>query len=95
MINDFRLTTRTFYVYNRLVEFWYWHMNYHTEHHMFAHVPCYNLRRLHNAIKHELPPTPRGIVETWRIIGEQIRKQAVDPDWVQPIQLPERRTTES
>lgn len=32
-------------------------MNYHIEHHMYARVPCYNLEKLHNYVKHDLPPT--------------------------------------
>lgn len=41
------------------------HMNWHTEHHMYAAVPCYNLAELHEAIKHDLPPTPDGLVAVW------------------------------
>merc|ERR1711900_83926 len=41
VIDDFRLTTRTFYINNPILSCWYWHMNYHIEHHMFAAVPCY------------------------------------------------------
>jgi fatty acid desaturase len=66
-VNDFRLNTRTFYLNNSLVRFWYWHMNYHTEHHMYAAVPCYHLAELHQAIKHELPPSPDGLVEVWTV----------------------------
>ena len=29
------------------MRFWYWHMNFHIEHHMYAAVPCYNLEKLH------------------------------------------------
>ena len=47
-IADFRLSTRTFYVNNPIVQFWYWQMNYHTEHHMYANVPCYHLVRCNN-----------------------------------------------
>ena len=89
-VNDFRLTTRTFYLNNALISFWYWHMNWHTEHHMYAAVPCYHLAELHNAIKHDLPPTPNGIVATWRVIAEQVTKQAADPQYVQPIELPKK-----
>jgi len=87
-INDFRLTTRTFYLNNPLVEFWYWHMNFHTEHHMWPVVPCYNLPKLHLAIKHELPPTPNGLLEVWRVIWDVVSKQADDPNHVQNIELP-------
>ena len=31
-------------------------------------MPCYHLADLHEAIKHELPPTPNGIVDVWRVI---------------------------
>jgi len=32
---------------------------------MYAAVPCYNLAELHEAIKHDLPPTPDGLVAVW------------------------------
>jgi fatty acid desaturase len=66
-VDDFRLNTRTFYLNNPLVQFWYWHMNFHTEHHMFTAVPCYNLASLHEAIKQDLPPTPNGLIEVWKV----------------------------
>ncbi|MGY8902743.1 MAG: fatty acid desaturase, partial [Flavobacteriales bacterium] len=34
-----------------LILFLYWHMNWHTEHHLYAGVPCYNLKKLHQAVK--------------------------------------------
>ncbi|MBL8993294.1 MAG: fatty acid desaturase, partial [Spirochaetia bacterium] len=40
-VSDFRLCCRTI-ILNPFVRFLYWHMNYHTEHHMYAAVPCYN-----------------------------------------------------
>jgi fatty acid desaturase len=36
---------------------------------MYAAVPCYNLAALHEAIKHDLPPTPDGIVAVWQVIA--------------------------
>ena len=51
-VPDFRLCCRTVLL-NPFVQFLYWHMNYHIEHHMYAAVPCYNLGRLHKAIEHE------------------------------------------
>jgi fatty acid desaturase len=79
-VPDFRLCCRTFTL-NPVVRFLYWQMNYHTEHHMYAAVPCYRLGRLHRAIKHELPPTPNGIIETWKQIAEIQRKQGIDPSY--------------
>jgi fatty acid desaturase len=63
-------------------------MNYHTEHHMYAAVPCYNLRKLHNAIEGQLPPTSRGLVAAWREILSIFRIQAKDPTYQHVYQLP-------
>lgn len=79
-VEDFRLCCRTFTV-NPVVQFLYWHMNYHTEHHMYAAVPCYRLGSLHRAIRHDLPPTPRGIAATWREIAQIQKHQEADPGY--------------
>jgi fatty acid desaturase len=86
-VPDFRLCCRTFTV-NPLVEFLYWHMNYHTEHHMYAAVPCYNLARLHRAIAHELPSCPRGLRATWKEIAAIQRIQSKQPGYQHIAQLP-------
>jgi len=85
-VTDFRLCCRTFYL-NPVIRFLYWQMNYHIEHHMYANVPCYNLGRLHQAIKHVLPPTPNGILEVWKVIVVQLQKQNEDAKYYQPISL--------
>jgi fatty acid desaturase len=87
-VEDYRLCVRTIYL-NPVVQFLYWHMNYHTEHHMYAAVPCYRLARLHEAIKHDLPPCPSGLFATWLHISEILRKQKTDPTY-QYVALPER-----
>ena len=53
-IPDFRKNTRTITL-NPIVEFLFWRMNWHIEHHMFAAVPCYNLRRCHEATARFMP----------------------------------------
>jgi fatty acid desaturase len=87
-INDFRLNTRTFYLNNPVVRCWYWHMNWHTEHHMYAAVPCYHLAAVHRAIKHQLPHTPDGLVGVWKAIWPVLHKQKENPNFVQPIEIP-------
>jgi fatty acid desaturase len=84
---DFRLCCRSF-ILHPLISFLYWHMNFHTEHHMYANVPCYNLRRLHDAIKHDLPPAPSGLVGVWRVILDVLDKQSRDPSFTQHVELP-------
>ena len=85
---DFRVACRTFTV-NPVVQFLYWHMNYHTEHHMFAGVPCYRLGRLHRLVRHELPACPRGLVATWLQISAILRRQKLDPSYQFVPRLPD------
>ncbi|MCE9615876.1 MAG: fatty acid desaturase [Lentisphaerae bacterium] len=90
-VNDFRLCCRTFTL-NPVVRVLYWHMNFHTEHHMYPAVPCYRLATLHRLIKHELPPCPRGIVATWLEIAAILKRQKTDPTYQHIAPLPTSRT---
>ena len=65
-------------------------MNYHTEHHMYAAVPCYNLGRLHAMIRHDLPPCPDGLVAVWCEIASIQLRQEKDPSYVHQPVLPLR-----
>ena len=84
---DFRLCTRTV-ILKPLARFLYWHMNYHIEHHMFPAVPCYNLGRLHEVIKHDLPRSPRGLIMAWAEIIGIAKRQRIDPEYQYIPQLP-------
>ena len=86
-VPDFRLCCRTITL-NPIVQFLYWHMNYHTEHHMYAAVPCYHLGKLHRLIKDDLPPCPNGLIETWKQIFEIQEQQKQDPDYRYMAELP-------
>lgn len=86
-VPDFRLCCRTFTL-NPFVRFLYWHMNYHTEHHMYAAVPCYHLGRLHRLIEHDLPPTPRGLTGVWKEICAILDRQSADPSYQHEVVLP-------
>ncbi|OQA42230.1 MAG: Fatty acid desaturase [Chloroflexi bacterium ADurb.Bin325] len=86
-VPDFRLCCRTITL-NPFLQFIYWHMNFHTEHHMYASVPCYNLGKLHRAIKPDLPHCPAGLVETWQGIIAILRKQKADPTYEYVPALP-------
>ena len=85
---DFRVCCRTFEL-NPLLRFLYWNMNYHTEHHMFAGVPCYNLPKLHRLIKHELPECPKGLIHTWLQISQILKRQSQEPTYQFLPKLPE------
>jgi fatty acid desaturase len=84
---DYRLCCRTIYL-NPFVQFLYWHMNYHTEHHMFAAVPCYNLPKLHRLIRHDLPECPNGLVATWYQIIGILWRQTYEPGYQFEPKLP-------
>ncbi len=86
-VPDFRLCCRTFTLHP-LVQFLYWHMNYHTEHHMYAAVPCYRLGRLHRLIKHDLPRCPHGLLATWQEIAAIQAIQKSDPTYQHVAPLP-------
>ena len=65
---DFRKNTRSVKL-NPLFSFLYWRMGWHIEHHMYAGVPCYNLSKLHNEIKDDMP-VPRSLVGA---LGREMR----------------------
>jgi fatty acid desaturase len=77
-VPDFRLCCRTILL-NPFLRYLYWQMNYHTEHHMYAAVPCYNLGKLHGQIQSDLPRCPSGLAASWREIIAILRRQKVDP----------------
>ena len=58
----------------------YWRMNYHAEHHLYAGVPCYKLKRLSEVIAEDMPEqkTPIG---AWREMRETMKRQQTDPEY--------------
>jgi fatty acid desaturase len=90
-VSDFRLCSRTIYL-NPVLQFLYWHMNYHTDHHIYAAVPCYRLGRLHRVIQSDMPYCQRGLVAVWREINATLQRQKRDPDYQFMASVPPRRT---
>ena len=88
-VPDFRLCVRSITL-DPLSEFLYWHMNWHTEHHMFAAVPCYRLPRLHQTVAPDMP-TPRTLIGAWREMRETWRRQRADPSYQFDTPLPPKR----
>ena len=88
-VNDFRLCARTIDL-NPVLRFFYWQMNYHIEHHMFAALPCYNLGKLHAAIRHDSPAPAPGLYAAWREIAAILRRQKVEPEYQYIPELPAR-----
>ncbi len=91
-VSDFRKSTRTI-ILPRPVEFLYWHMNWHIEHHMYAGVPCYNLQALHQEVREDMPE-PRSLVGAWREMLTTWQRQKSDPDYQYDTPLPATAKTE-
>ena len=86
-IKDHRYSSRTVYI-NPIFSFLYWHMEYHIEHHMFPTVPSYNLKKLHNLIKEQLPPPKKGLWDAYKEIILTLIKQAKNPNYKIKINVP-------
>ncbi len=76
-IKDHRFTTRSVR-FNPIFSFLYWHMEYHVEHHMFPSVPSYNLPKLSNLIKDQLPKANSSLYDAYKEIIPAIIKQHKD-----------------
>ena len=85
-VKDHRLSTRSIRL-NPILSFIYWNMEYHIEHHMFPSVPSYNLPKLHEAIKHQLPK-PQTLFQAYKEIIPAIIKKTNDPDYYIPVKIP-------
>lgn len=83
---DFRKCTRSITL-NPFLEFLYWRMNWHTEHHMFAGVPCYNLKKLHHAVASQMP-RPRSLREAWAEMITTWKIQQQDPGYYHDTPVP-------
>jgi fatty acid desaturase len=62
-------------------------MNWHAEHHMFAGVPCYNLKKLAAVIAGDMP-VPRTLFGSWREMLAIEKRRKEDPDYQFDTPLP-------
>lgn len=85
---DHRLNSRTVYM-NPLNRWVYWNMNYHIEHHLYPSVPFHQLKKLHLAVKDQLPTPYGSVIEALREIIPAVRRQAKDPDYFVQRPLPQ------
>jgi fatty acid desaturase len=85
-VPDFRLCVRS-NTLHPFISFLYWRMNWHAEHHMYAGVPCYNLRKLAREIAHDMPE-PRTLWGAWREMREVWKRQQTDPGYQFDTPLP-------
>ncbi len=76
---DFRKNTRSIKL-NPVIGFFYWQMNWHTEHHMYAGIPCYNLKALAKEIEGDMP-APKSLLAAWQEMRMIWKKQQADPNY--------------
>lgn len=84
--SDFRKNTRSIKL-NPFIRFLYWHMNWHIEHHMYAGVPCYNLKFLGEELAPDMP-RPRTLLGAWKEMREIWRRQQTDAEYVFDTSVP-------
>ena len=85
-VPDFRKCVRSMTLIP-ILEFLYWRMNWHLEHHMYAGVPCYNLKKLYQEVAHDMPE-PRTLRSAWREMLDTWERQQTDPDYQYDTPLP-------
>ena len=84
-IKDNRQSTRSVRL-NPIFSFIYWNMEYHIEHHMFPMLRSYNLPKLHEVIKHQLPK-PQTLLEAYKKIIPAVIKKTKDPNYFIPVKI--------
>lgn len=89
-VPDFRKSVRSFTL-NPVASFLYWRMNWHTEHHMYAGVPCYNLKKLYHEIARDMPE-PRTLMSAWREMRYTWNRQKTEPTYQFDTPLPDATT---
>ena len=85
-VKDHRVTTRSIRL-NPIFSFIYWKMEYHVEHHMFPMVPSYNLPKLYEVIKDQLPK-PKTLFAAHKEIFVAVLKRRKDPSYYIHVELP-------
>jgi fatty acid desaturase len=80
-IPDWRSVCHTVNV-NPVVRYLYWNMNYHTEHHMYAAVPFFNLPKLRAAIEKDVPKAHRSFSACLAKLYEIKAIQKKDPAFI-------------
>jgi fatty acid desaturase len=88
-VPDFRLCCRSVNS-PAWLRFLHWQMDYHIEHHMFAAVPFYNLKKLRALIEDDLPDY-EPLLKTWSRMVPTLRRQRSEPGYCVIPVLPDAK----
>ena len=80
-VDDFRLCVRSITL-DPVSHFLYWRMNWHIEHHMFAAVPFYNLKRLHALVQFDYPAPQESFLAGMANLFAVMKRQGTDPSYI-------------
>ena len=83
---DHRLSTYSIKI-NPILSFLYWKMEYHLEHHMFPMIPSYNLKKLQDEIKDQLPKPFNGLYDFYKTILPSGIRLATDPNGYYKVKI--------
>jgi fatty acid desaturase len=84
---DHRLSTRTVML-GPVLGFLYLNMQYHIEHHIFPQVPFYNLPKLHELVKDQMPRPYAGLWDCYREMIPALIRQARDATYFIKREVP-------
>ncbi len=73
---------------NPIFGFLYWNMQYHLEHHMFPTIPSYNLKKLREKIKDQIPKPFPSLFAFYREVLPAAIKQATNPEYYYKTRIP-------
>ncbi len=90
-VADWRLNSHVVHL-GPVLSFLYWRMHYHTDHHMYAGVPFYNLPKLHREIEWDLQKPFPGLLAGLRHVARVSRIQREDPEYRYVPDFPESAT---
>ncbi len=90
-VPDWRVNSYTVN-FGPVMRFLYWNMNYHTEHHMYAAVPFYNLPKLRKELEWDLQTPMPGFWRALVHITRVQRRQSRDPDYRHMPEFPSTAT---
>ena len=63
-------------------------MEYHVEHHIFPNVPFHALRKLHEAVRNQMPVPYRGMLAAWKEMIPTLLRQRHEPGYCVRRELP-------
>lgn len=90
-VPDWRVNSHVVHL-GPVLSFLYWRMHYHTDHHMYASIPFYNLPALHREIEWDLQKPFPNLIAGLRHVARVRRMQRDDPTYRWMPEFPDGAT---